>query len=261
MLPTVNEQDDCMQRTLHAGVKKIVLANVDRESISHIANFCLRHPSYAFPAIGLHPTEVTENFEGELEFMQLQLDAANSASSKAIHTRYVAIGESGLDLYHDKTFFEQQKIAFKTQLRWAKKYNLPLIFHVRNSEDTSDAMEETLAILEKEQDGSLRGVFHCYSGTLQQAERVIALGFSLGIGGVLTFKNAGELTEVVRTTDIRHLLLETDAPFLAPVPYRGQQNESSYIPIIGHKMAAVKRLPPQEVAEITSRNAEILFGI
>jgi TatD DNase family protein len=257
---TVDEQDACMQRTLRAGVKKIVLANVDRESISPVADFCFRYPSHAFAAIGLHPTEVNKNFKSELEFMQSRLAFAVSTISSG-GTRYVAIGETGIDLYHDKTFFEQQKIAFKTQLKWAKRYNLPLIFHVRNSTGASDAMEETLAILEQEQDDSLRGVFHCYSGTLSQAQHIVDMGFSLGIGGVLTFKNAGELTEVVRTTDIRHLLLETDAPFLAPVPYRGKQNESSYIPIIGHKMAQVKGLSPQEVAKITSRNAEILFGI
>jgi TatD DNase family protein len=268
MLPTTEEQDACMRRTLDAEVKKIVLASVDRESVSSIADFCSRHSSHAFPAMGLHPTDVKENFEEELEFMLSQLTTVNANTVSAGSMRYVAIGETGLDFYHDITFVEQQRTAFKTQLGWAKKFDLPLIFHVRNAAKhstndchTPDATEEIISLLQQEQDGSLRGVFHCYSGTLSQAQRIIDLGFFLGIGGVITFKNAGDLTEVVRTTDIKHILLETDAPFLAPVPYRGQPNESSYIPIIGHKTAEVKGIPASEVAEITSRNAEMLFGI
>ncbi len=260
-----------MARTLAAGVNKIVLAGVDREAVQPIADFCIRHEGKAFAAIGLHPTDVFENYLEELEFMEGVLAKANgtlnadatlstdSTLSKNCATtkssRYVAIGETGIDLYHDKTFFKEQQEAFRRQIAWAKEYKLPLIFHVR------DAFEHTMEVLKPLQDGSLRGVFHCYSGNVEQAKQVVDMGFHLGIGGVLTFKNAGALPEVVKQIPLQWLLLETDAPFLAPVPYRGKRNESSYLPLIGYKMAEILERPTEEVANITSSNAEKLFGI
>jgi TatD DNase family protein len=266
---SVAEQDACMERTLAAGVQKIVLAGVDREAMQPITDFCSRHKGKAFAAIGLHPTDVFENYVQELEFMEGVLSRANEfgaslktqrrdlrkRSSLTSNMPYVAIGETGIDLYHDKTFFKEQQEAFRRQIAWAKEYNLPLIFHVR------DAFEQTMEVLKPLQDGSLRGVFHCYSGNVEQAKEVVDLGFHLGIGGVLTFKNSGALPEVVRQIPLQWLLLETDAPFLAPVPYRGKRNESSYLPLIGYKMAEILGLQAEEVAARTSRNAEKLFGI
>jgi TatD DNase family protein len=282
----IAEQNDCMARTLAAGVKKIVLAGVDREAVELIADFCIRHEGKAFAAIGLHPTDVFGNYLEELEFMESVLERANGVSARinsalakttnstlsadatlstdstlckngatTKSSRYVAIGETGIDLYHDKTFFKEQQEAFRRQISWAKEYNLPLIFHVR------DAFEQTMEVLKPLQDGSLRGVFHCYSGNVEQAKQVVDMGFHLGIGGVLTFKNAGALPEVVKQIPLQWLLLETDAPFLAPVPYRGKRNESSYLPLIGYKMAEILQRRAEEVANITSSNAEKLFGI
>jgi TatD DNase family protein len=281
----VAEQDACMERTLAAGVKKIVLAGVDREAIKPIADFCSRHKDNAFAAIGLHPTDVRENYFEELAFMEDVLARANGGSREggdgsnnksgveAEHcvlqqagmvgsgNRYVAIGETGIDLYHDRSSEKQQEVAFEAQLEWAKKYNLPLIFHVRNEVGGDNAMKKILQVLGSWQDNALRGVFHCYSGDLEQAKQIVDMGFYLGIGGVLTFKNAGALPEVVGQIPIEYLLLETDAPFLAPVPYRGQKNESSYLPLVGYKMAEILKRPVEEIADITSRNAETLLGI
>jgi TatD DNase family protein len=262
----ITQQDACMERTLSAGVKKIILAGVDRNAVKPIADFCARHRGNAFAAIGLHPTDVYENYLDELAFMENMLIDVNNGSNNSngggnCGSRYVAIGETGIDLYHDKSFEKEQEAALEAQLQWAKKYNLPVIFHVRNEAGNDNAMRKILQILHSWQDGSLRGVFHCYSGDTGQAKQVVDMGFYLGIGGVLTFKNAGALPEVVKQIPIEHLLLETDAPFLAPVPYRGQKNESSYLPLTGHKMAEILNRSAEDVADITSRNAEILFGI
>ncbi|MEG1499278.1 MAG: TatD family hydrolase [Bacteroidales bacterium] len=259
MQPSIQEQEDCMRRTLEAGVHKLILAGVDLDSVKPILDFCKRHSAHAFPSIGLHPTEVKENFKEVLFSLQTSLEEnlqgkQGAYCCQADNPIYRAIGEIGMDLYWDKTSLDAQKQAFRLQIQWAKKYDLPLILHIRN------AFEEAIAILKEEQNGSLRGVFHCYSGSYEQAVRAINLGFYLGIGGVLTFKNS-HLPETVEKIGLEHLVLETDAPFLAPHPYRGKPNESSYLPLIGYKMAEIKHCAPERVSEITNANASTLFKI
>jgi TatD DNase family protein len=168
--------------------------------------------------------------------------------------RYYGIGEAGLDLYHDKTFFSEQVEVFETQIELAKAKNLPLIVHSR------DAFEETMKVLKRFDDGSLRGVFHCFSGSVEQAKRVVDMGVHLGIGGVVTFKNS-KLWQVVEGFDLEHILLETDAPFIAPHPHRGTRNEPAYIPLIAQRIAEIKNIPLETVAEITTAQTLKLFGI
>lgn len=240
------ERQACWQRAMDAGVTRMIQGGVDRQSIEPIARFCTEHPGNVFATIGLHPTEVFDNYEGELDFMEREL------ASPAV--RYVGIGETGLDFYHDRRYEKEQAVAFRRQIAWARAYDLPLVLHIRS------AFEEACKILQEEQDGRLRGVFHCFGGSVEQARRAIDLGFRLGIGGVLTFKNA-HLAETVAEVDLQHIVLETDAPYLAPHPYRGQPNESRYIPVIGQKLAEIKGEPVAHVAEVTTRNAETLFGL
>lgn len=240
------ERQACWQRAVDAGVTRLIQGGVDRPSIEPIARFCAEHPGSVFATIGLHPTEVFDNYEGELDFIEREL------ASPAV--RYVGIGETGLDFYHDRRYEKEQDVAFRRQIAWARAYNLPLVLHIRS------AFEEACKILKEEQDGRLRGVFHCFSGSVEQARRAIDLGFHLGIGGVLTFKNA-HLAETVAEVDLQHIVLETDAPYLAPHPFRGQPNESGYIPLIGRKLAEIKGESVAHVAEVTTRNAETLFGL
>lgn len=250
------EQDSApvlVERAVEAGVYKQILGGVDLHSVEPIMELCRAYPNTVYPTIGLHPTEVREDYRQNLDFLYHCL-SSDAGQKSAGNPHYVAVGEIGIDLYQDKTFFKEQQDAFRTQLRWAKELKLPVVLHVRN------AFEEAWHILKQEQDGSLRGVFHCYSGSVEQSARVLDLGFLFGIGGVLTFKNAG-LPEVVRNVPLSSLVLETDAPWLAPVPYRGKPNESAYIPIIGHKLADILNRQPQEIAEATTHNACALFGL
>lgn len=249
MLPTLEERDACLQRSLDEGVSKVILGGVDRASIDPIKSFCLNHPLNVFPTIGLHPTDVKENFRTELDFIEKELSAVQTHNY-----RYVGVGETGLDFYTERTFEKEQEEAFRIQISWAKKYKLPLVLHIRS------AFDDACKILKEEQDGSLRGVFHCFGGNSEQAKKAIDFGFYVGIGGVITFKNA-HLAEALADIDIKHIVLETDAPYLAPHPFRGQTNESSYIPIIGRKLAEVKSVSVSEAASVTTQNAVDLFGI
>lgn len=234
----------CFDRALLAGVQYMVIPNVDSSTLAPVLDVCNRFPNHCFPAIGLHPTDVKEDYKTELKQIE---DAANAQ-------KYYAIGETGLDLYHDQTFFAEQVDAFETQIRWAKAKNLPLIIHSR------EAFDETLKTLKTFNNGSLKGVFHCYSGSVEQAKKVIDMGFYLGIGGVVTFKNS-KLWQVVEAIDIEHLLLETDAPFITPHPYRGTRNEPAYIPLIAKRIAEIKNISLETVAEKTTEQTLKLFGI
>jgi TatD DNase family protein len=205
---------------------------------------CSQYPGCCFPMLGLHPTSIDKDFEKQLEIIGSYLGKM----------KIVAIGETGVDLYWDKQYIGQQLDAFRIQIGWAKKYRLPLSIHCRKS------YNEIIAVLKKEQDGSLTGVFHCFPGNVRQAEEVTRLGFMLGIGGVATYKNA-EMATVVQHTDIEHILTETDAPYLPPAPYRGKRNESAYIYHIVQKIAELKSMPVNEVAAITNANAERIFGL
>ena len=195
--------------------------------------------SGCFTMIGLHPTSVRESVETELDFVYEQLQTPYP---------YVGIGEIGMDLYWDKTFVEQQKYAFRKQIQWAKQYKMPISIHCR------EAFDEIFEILEQEKSSALKGVFHCFTGNIEQANQAIKLGFKLGIGGVVTFKKAG-LDKTLASVDLKHLVLETDSPYLAPTPYRGKRNESSYVSIIAEKIADIHNLSLEEVAKITSKNS------
>ncbi len=235
-----------VQRAIDAGVPYMLLPGIDSSFVDGMLALCSQFPLNCFPMMGLHPTSVKESYQEELDNLYAQLQK-HAGSIRAI-------GEIGIDLYWDKTYQAEQEEAFRIQLQWSKEYKLPVVIHTRNSFDL------TVGILEEMKDPALKGVFHCFGGNIAQAERAIALGFKLGIGGVVTYKNSG-LQQVVEATGVRHLLLETDAPYLTPAPHRGKRNESSYIPIIAQKIAEIKNLPVEEIAGITTENALSLFNI
>jgi TatD DNase family protein len=243
-LPQFDEDRSAMiQRALDAGVKRFYLPGIDSEHIASMLQLENDYPNVCFAMPGLHPCSVAANVEDELREVKKMLDEPR---------KWCAIGEIGLDLYWDTTYFEQQKYAFRTQIKWAKEYNLPIVIHSRS------ATQECIDIVAEEHAANLRGVFHCFGDDLQTAQQIIALGFYLGIGGVLTFKKAG-LDLVAKDIPLDKIILETDAPYLAPVPYRGKRNESSYIPLIAQKLAEVKNISLEEVANVTTDNALRLY--
>lgn len=234
---------DMLQRCDDQGISKIFMPNVDHTSIDGMLDLESRAPGRCFSMMGLHPCSVKKDFEKELYLVEEWLSKR----------RFAAVGEIGTDLYWDKTFFDHQKEAFMIQVGWAKKYNLPLVIHCRES------IDQTIELVERLQEGNLTGIFHCFSGTTDQATRITKLGFLLGIGGVVTFKNGG-LDKVVPEIDLQHLVLETDSPYLAPVPHRGKRNEPSYIPLVAKRIAELKNCTVDDVQEITTGNALKLFG-
>jgi TatD DNase family protein len=239
------DRADAIERAVASGVEKFFLPNIDSTSIESMMQMEKNFAGKCFPMIGLHPCSVNNNYKEELNTVEDWLQK---------HTFY-GIGEVGIDFYWDKTFVENQKKAFRHQVRLAKKYNLPVIIHLR------DAFDETFQIVTEENDSSLKGIFHCFAGTVEQADKVIGLGgFKLGIGGVATFKNSG-LDKVLSEVDLKHIVLETDSPYLAPVPYRGKRNESSYIPLIAQKLAEIYNVSVEEIARITTENAKEIFNI
>jgi TatD DNase family protein len=240
----LHDRDDVLQRAYESGVKKIVLPNIDSGSIKHMLDLADAYPHLCYPLIGLHPTSVDDDYKDELVAMEYWLDKR----------KFYGIGEIGIDLYWDKKFSDEQKDAFRYQIRMAKTHDLPIVIHVRNS------FEETYKIVKEEQDGTLKGVFHCFSGNEVEAKKVIDLGFFIGVGGVLTFKNSS-LHEVVKTLDLKNLLLETDSPYLTPHPKRGKRNESSYLVYVAQKVSEIFDIPVAQVADITTQNACRLFGI
>lgn len=230
-------------RAVDAGVTELFLPNIDHESIEAMHELADAFPQACFPMMGLHPGSVGENNDAALEEVERLLRTG----------RYCAVGEIGIDLYWDKTWLVQQQHAFRQQVRWAKDFGLPIVIHCRES------FNEVIAIVEDENNDQLRGVFHCFTGTAEQAARVIALGdFYLGIGGVITYPKGG-LAETMAVVGADHCVLETDAPYLAPVPHRGKRNESSYIPLIAAKLAAVTGRTLEEIARTTTTNAQALF--
>jgi len=239
-----DDLESVISRSIESGVERMLLPNIDVDSLEPMLNTCRLYPAHCFPMLGLHPTSVDMDFERKLEIIGAYLEKV----------KIVAIGETGIDLYWDKQFLSQQMESFRIQIGWAKKYRLPLSIHCRKS------YNEIISLLKKEQDGSLTGVFHCFPGNLRQAEEVIALGFTLGIGGVVTYKNA-EMATVVQHVGIEHILTETDAPYLPPVPFRGKRNESAYITYIVKKIAELKSMSEKEVAIATKNNAERIFCV
>jgi len=239
----VVDRADMFYRCEEQRITKIFMPNVDHTSIDAMLELESRSERNCFPMMGLHPCSVKKDFERELYIVEEWLSKR----------RFSAVGEIGTDLYWDKTYLEQQKEAFRIQVGWARKYSLPIVIHCRESIDI------TIALVEEMQVGDLRGIFHCFSGTAEQAEQITKLGFYLGIGGVVTFKNGG-LDKVMPDIGLEHLVLETDSPYLAPVPHRGKRNEPAYIPLVAAKLAELKKCSIEEVQDITTKNAETLFG-
>jgi len=239
-----SDRDDVITRAKNDGINKLILPNVDRSTLDRLHETCGKYPGTCFPVLGLHPSSVNANFEEELSVIRRELDEGTS----------IGVGEIGMDLYWDKTFVAEQEQAFISQLGWANELNLPVIIHVRQ------AFAETFAAIQKSRITGLRGVFHCFSGGLDEAEMVVGMGFLLGIGGVATFKNGG-LSDVLTNIPLDKMVLETDAPYLAPTPHRGKRNEPSYMKLVAMKLAEIKGIPLDEVASVTTRNAEQLFDI
>lgn len=239
-----DDRDTMVERAIASGVKYMFLPNIDSTSVDGMHALCEHFPENCFPMMGLHPTSVKENFREELSMVEKLLDE---------HT-YYAVGECGIDLYWDKTHYREQVEAFNRQIDLALEYGLPLVIHARES------FTEIFRVLENRDIKGLEGVFHCFTGTLEEAERAIGLGFMLGIGGVLTYKNSG-LDKVVAALGLDHIILETDAPFLPPVPHRGKRNESAYVIHVADKLAELLGVPAKDVAEVTTRNASQLFNL
>ncbi len=233
-----------LQRALEAGVEIMLLPNIDEESVKPMHQICAAYPQQCYPMMGLHPSSVKENYEAVLAHFKSLLD----------QNPYIAVGEIGIDLYWDQSFVEQQKLAFKEQLRWAEQKQLPVVIHSR------EAHEVIIQCIDELNISTLRGVFHCFTGSLQEAHQIIERGFKLGIGGGLTFKNS-KLPEVISQLDVAHLLLETDAPYLSPTPYRGQRNESAYLPLVAQRMAEIKGLKPEILAAQLWENTHQLFNL
>lgn len=235
--------DSAIISAKEAGIQRIYMPNIDTESIMPMLKLEASYPDYCFPMMGLHPCYVGTEPESSLAIVEEFLGKRS----------FCAIGEVGLDYYWDKTNAEEQKSAFERQVQWAEELDLPIIIHSRKS------LDDCIQIIKKYQNGKLRGIFHCFSGSLEEARRIQDLGFLMGIGGVLTYKNAG-LKEVVKDIDMKHLVLETDAPYLTPVPYRGKRNEPAYIKLIAEALAQAKQIAVADAASITSQNALNLFG-
>lgn len=239
------DSGDMMKRTLDSGVTRIFLPAIDLSTHDAQDELQAKYPENLFSMMGLHPCSVEpSSVETELEAIKKRLDTG----------KYIAVGEIGIDLYWDKTHLELQKSAFAKQIDWALEMDLPICIHSRS------AFRECFDIVEAKQNGKLRGVFHCFSDGIEEAKKVIDVGFFMGIGGVVTFKNGG-IDKVIDAISLDRVVLETDAPYLAPVPHRGQRNESSYIVHVAQKIADIKQIPIAEVAAVTTENSKTLFRL
>lgn len=237
-------RNDLIQKAIDSGITRLFMPNVDSESIPGMFQVEKQFPSNCFAMMGLHPCSVNARYQQELQVVEYWLNKR----------KFVALGEIGIDLYWDKTFFVQQQDAFRMQIQLAKKHNLPYVIHSRNSFD------EVMEIVTEFKSDNIKAIFHCFSGTVQQAEQVVNCGdFKLGIGGVVTFKNSG-LDKVVEAIDLKRLVLETDAPYLAPVPHRGKTNHPEYLWLIAKKIAEIKNISLEEVVEVTTQNSKDVFG-
>ncbi len=239
-----DDRDIIVQEAINQKVEKMILPAIDKSTFGSMMALSDRFPANCLPMIGLHPTSVTDNYKEELDFIKEQIKKYS----------FIAIGEIGIDLYWDDTHFEEQKDAFRTQLRLAKLLNLPVAIHTR------DSFDEIYTIVKEEKTEELIGVFHCFTGNVLEAKKIIDLGFNMGIGGIITFKNSG-LADVVKQIPIKHLLLETDSPFLTPTPFRGKRNQSSYINLIATKLSQVFNTRIGDIAEQTTKNAIELFKL
>jgi len=240
------EQDinDVIIRAKENGVHAVLMPNCDKETLLHMLALEKKDSSFFKSMLGLHPCYVKKDYQEQLTFLKKRLDMES----------YCAIGEIGLDFYWDTSFKAQQYEAFETQIDWAISYDLPIVIHTR------EAMKEGIEVVQKKQDGNLKGVFHCFTGDLQEAKKIVNLNFKLGIGGISTFKNGG-LEEIIKEIPLSNIVLETDAPYLAPNPHRGKRNESAYISLIAQTIANIKGISLEEVAMETTQNAYGLFKI
>ncbi|QVY64867.1 TatD family hydrolase [Polaribacter sp. Q13] len=238
------DQAEMMQRAKDAGVTRFFIPAIDSTYTEKMLQLEKNYPNDVFLMMGLHPTSVKENYLEELALVKDWIDKKD----------FYAIGEIGMDLYWDTTFLTQQQDAFRTQIQWAKERKMPINIHCRN------AFDEVFEVLESEKNDDLRGIFHCFTGTLEQAKQAISYNMKLGIGGVATFKN-GKIDKFLNEIDIKHIVLETDAPYLAPTPYRGKRNESAYLTNVVDKLVDIYGLPFDEIAAITTQNSKDVFGI
>lgn len=237
-----HDRAEMVQRAIEAGVEKLYLPNIDRESIESMLALEAAFPHHCFAMMGLHPCSVKEDYKEELALVR---DWLNQRT-------FAGIGEMGIDLYWDKTFIEQQKEAFLLQCEWAKELGIPIIIHAREATDLC------IDLVKEAYDERLRGIFHCFTGDVQQAEAIMDLEFYLGIGGVLTYPKSG-LDKTLEAIDLQYVVLETDSPYLSPVPHRGKRNESAYLEFIAQKLASVKGVELDVIASITTENAERIF--
>lgn len=238
------DQKAMMQRAKNAGVSRFFIPAIDSTYTEKMFQLEKDFPKDVFLMMGLHPTHVNENYLKELAHVKNWIDKRH----------FYALGEIGIDLYWDKTFLTQQQEAFKTQIQWAKEKKLPVVIHCR------EAFDEIFEVLESEKSENLFGIFHCFTGTKEQAEKAISYNMKLGIGGVVTFKN-GKIDQFLHEIDVKHIVLETDSPYLAPIPYRGKRNESAYITHVVDKLATIYGLTFDEIATITTQNSKDIFGI
>jgi TatD DNase family protein len=233
-----------IKRAIDVGISRFFIPAIDSETTEAMFELEKQFPNNMFLMMGLHPTHVKENYLEELQHVKDWLDKRN----------FFAVGEIGIDLFWDKTFLKQQQEAFKQQITWAKEKKLPIVIHCR------DAFDEVFDVLEETKDESLFGIFHCFTGTLEQAKKAISYNMKLGIGGVVTFKN-GKIDQFLHEIPIKHIVLETDSPYLSPTPYRGKRNESSYLIEILKRMSEIYNLSEKEIAKITTQNSKEVFGV
>ena len=239
-----DDLDQMLTRAENEAINLILMPAIDNETHQSMLEIEAQYPGKSLSMMGLHPCSVKEGYKQELKIVEEYLEKR----------RFVAVGETGLDFYWDRTFTKEQYASFQIQIELAKQYNIPVVIHSRNS------IDDCIKVIRENQQGNLKGVFHCFSGNEMQAKEIIDLGFYLGIGGVVTFKNSG-LDKVMVDIDIKNIVLETDAPYLAPVPFRGKRNECSYLRYVVEKLAQIKNIAKEEVAKMTTKNAKELFSI
>lgn len=237
-----DDWNEVLGRCKEAGVEKIMLPNVDTSTIEDLHAIVEGNPDLFYPMMGLHPCSVKENYQSELELIK----------DKLFQGKYVAVGEIGIDLYWDKTFEKQQEEVFLTQVGWANELGLPISIHSRESTGV------IIKLLKDKLNCESKGIFHCFSGTLEEGKTIVEMGYYLGIGGVVTFKNSN-LGSILKELGPERLVLETDAPYLAPHPHRGKRNESSYTKLVAEKLASIFEITPKEIADITTQNAKTIF--
>ena len=242
--PLNENREAIIQNAINNGIDTIIMPAIDSATLESMLELEAAYPNNCIAMMGLHPCSVKENVQQELDIVEAQLKKR----------KFIAIGEIGLDYYWDKTFIQQQIEAFTIQMQWALEKQLPIVIHTRN------AMGETIEAVKPFAKKGLRGIFHCFSGSQESAQQIISMGFHLGLGGVLTYKNAA-VAEAIKEIPMSHLVLETDAPYLSPVPYRGKTNEPAFMIEVAKKLADIKNIPIQEVAAITTHNAKAVFGI